>query len=193
MPVSAGPLKDEVWDTIIDKMKRKVQQWGSTWLNPIGRLFLLKTGLSSLPLYQFTLLQAPATFHHKMEVILHHFLWKWGKNEKKKFNLVSWKNVIQTQDHGGLGIISPKFLNLDFGGKIIWRFISGHSTWWKSVLEAKYLKFPRQHLLDYDIPNIVCSKIWRLCKKAIPFLAQNISKVPKGGTNVKIRADRIMG
>lgn len=75
MPVSIGPLKAEVWDTIIDKTKRKVQQWGSTWLNPAGCLVLLKSGLSSLPLYQFTLMQAPAIFHNKMEIILHHFLW----------------------------------------------------------------------------------------------------------------------
>lgn len=74
MPVSIGTLKDEVWGTIIDKMKRKVQQWGSSWLNPAGDLVLLKIGLSSLPLYQFTLLQTPANFHHKMEAILHHFL-----------------------------------------------------------------------------------------------------------------------
>ena len=60
------------------------------------------------------------------------------------------------------------------------------------MLEAKYLKSPRQHLLDYDIPNKACSKIWRLCKKAIPFLAQNISKVPKGGNNIRIGVDRIM-
>lgn len=80
-----------------------------------------------------------------------------------------------------------------FGGKIIWRLISGQSTLWKNVLEAKYLKSPRHHLLDYDIPNRACSKIWRLCKKAIPFLVQNVSKVPKGGNNIRIGANRIMG
>jgi len=74
MPVSVGPLKSEVWDTIIDKMKRKVQQWGSFWLNPVGHLILLKSSLSYLPLYQFTLLQALASFHHRAKAILHHFL-----------------------------------------------------------------------------------------------------------------------
>jgi len=54
-----------------------------------------------------------------MEVILYQFLWQGGKNDKKKFNLVSWKQVIQSQDRGGLGIISPKFLNLAFRGKIV--------------------------------------------------------------------------
>eukprot|EP00253_Pinus_taeda_P032306 PITA_32306 len=143
MPVSVGPLKAKVWDTIIDKMKSKVQQWGSSWLNPAGHLVLLKTGLSSFPLYQFMLLQAPTNFHHKMEFILHHFLWQGRKNEKKKYNLINWKQVIQTQEHGGLGIRSPKLLNLAFGGKTVWRFISGQSTWWENVFEAKYIKSPR--------------------------------------------------
>jgi len=128
LPISIGPLKAEVWDTVIDKMKRKVQRWGSIWLNPAGRIILLKSGISSLPLYQFSLLQAPASFHYKMEVILHQFLWQGGKNDKKKFNLVSWKQVIQSQDRGGLGIRSPKFLNLAFGGKIVWRLITGLSA-----------------------------------------------------------------
>lgn len=42
MSVSLGPLKAGTWDSVIDKMKRKVQQWGSMWLNPAGRLTLLK-------------------------------------------------------------------------------------------------------------------------------------------------------
>lgn len=91
MLVSLGPLKVETWDTIIDKVKRKVQQWGSIWLNPAGHHILPKLGISSLPLYQFSLHQAPVSFHYKMEVILCQFLWQGGKNDKKKFNLVNWK------------------------------------------------------------------------------------------------------
>eukprot|EP00253_Pinus_taeda_P019059 PITA_19059 len=92
MPVSLGPLKAETWNEIIDKVKRKIQQWGTLWLNPAGRLILLKSGITSLPLYRFTLYQAPATFHHKLEVALRHFLWQGGKKEKSRFNLVNWKN-----------------------------------------------------------------------------------------------------
>lgn len=67
LPISVGPLKAEVWDTVIDKMKRKVQRWGTIWLNPASHLILLKSGISSLPLYQFSLLQACYT------VICHYF------------------------------------------------------------------------------------------------------------------------
>jgi len=139
------------------------------------------------------LLQALASFHPKVEAILRHFLWQGGRNERKKYNLINWKQVIQPQEHGGLGIRSPKLLNLAFGGKIVWRLISGQSAWWKNVLEAKYLNSPRQHLLDHDITIKACSNIWGLCKKSIPFITQNISKVLKGGKNIRIGPDRIMG
>jgi len=87
MPVSVGPTRDEIWDITLDKLKGKVQQWGSTWLNPAGRLVLLKSDLSSLSLYQFTLMQAPATFHNKMESILQHCLWQ---GEEMKGKSLTW-------------------------------------------------------------------------------------------------------
>ena len=75
----------------------------------------------------------------------------------------------------------------------MWRFINGNQTWWKKVLEVKYLNFTRQQFLQQEIPNRPCSKIWSSCKKSIPLLAQNISKVPKGGNTINIGMDRIMG
>eukprot|EP00253_Pinus_taeda_P036022 PITA_36022 len=74
MPVSLGPLKADTWNEMLDKIERKVQQWGTMWLNPAGRLILLKSGITSLPLYRFSLYHAPAIFHQKMEGILRHFL-----------------------------------------------------------------------------------------------------------------------
>lgn len=180
MPVSLGPLKAETWNEIIEKVKRKVQQWGEIWLNPVGRLILLKSGITSLPFYRFTLYQAPAIFHHKLEIALRHFLWQGGKKDKSRFNLVNLKHVIQSQDRGGLGIRSPKILNLAFGVKMVWRLITRPTAWWKKVLEIKYLNFPTQNLLDSNMPNRASSKIWRLCEKSLHILKQNTSKVPGG-------------
>lgn len=163
------------------------------WLNPAGRLILLKSGIASLPIYRFYLYQAPAVFHQKMERVHRHFLWQGGKTDKNKFNLVSWKNIIQSQEKGGLGIRSPKLLNLAFGAKIVWRLITGPTVWWKKVLEVKYLSCPRQQLLESNIPNRDCTKIWQLCKKAIPLMHQNISKVPGGGNNINFSIDKILG
>eukprot|EP00253_Pinus_taeda_P017214 PITA_17214 len=193
MPVTIGKEKTGVWDLTLDKMKRKLQRWGTLWLNPAGRQVLLKSGLSCLPLYQFSLAHAPASFHRKMDSILRFFLWQGSKNEKKKFNVVNWKQVIQSPENGGLGIRSPSIMNLAFGGKLIWRLMDNQPAWWKNVLESKYLNQPRSQILNAEIPNRHCTKIWKFCKKSIVFMVQNVSKVPKGGETVNIGSDKIMG
>lgn len=63
----------------------------------------------------------------------------------------------------------------------------------EKVLEAKYLNQPRKHLLTSEIPSRNCTNIWKLCKKAIAFMVQNVSKVPKGGETVNFGLDKIMG
>ena len=49
MSVCNGPLKTQVWNNIVDKMNKKIQQWGTNWLNLAGRVILLKEVLSALP------------------------------------------------------------------------------------------------------------------------------------------------
>lgn len=167
--------------------------WGSSWLNMFGRLILLKFFLSSLPLYHFTFLNALTIIHKKIEAFLRHFLWQGGKNEKKKYNLVTWRQATQNHENGGLDIRIPKVLNNAFGGKIGWRLISGQNLWWKQVLESKYLSSPQKNLLQQDIPSRPCSRIWVLCKKSTPFISRKISKFAQGGSNTNIWNDRIMG
>jgi len=106
--------------------------------------------------------------------------------------LVSWKQVIQCQERGGLGIRSPKLRNLAFRGKIVWRLIDEQQAWWKRFPEAKYLSSPSQQLLDSEMPTRSSTRVWKLCKKVIPFMAQNISKVPIGGNKINIGANKIM-
>lgn len=36
MPMNIGNARVDVWETNLDTMKRKVQKWEATWLNPAG-------------------------------------------------------------------------------------------------------------------------------------------------------------
>jgi len=83
--------------------------------------------------------------------------------------------------------------NLAFGGKIVWRLLEDQQAWWKKVIEAKYLNSPRQQLLTSEISVRSSTSIWKLCKKGISFMAQNVSKVPKGGSKISIGGNKIMG
>jgi len=117
MPVSLGPLKAGTKDSIIDKMKRNVQQWGSMWLNPKGRLILLKSGISSLALYRFSLFQARASFLHKKDVVLRHFLWKGGKTTRRNSTLSVGNKSFRNKTEGVSVLGHPLSLILPSEGR----------------------------------------------------------------------------
>lgn len=59
IPICLKSLPASSWNPILDEIKSKFQQWGSHWLNPTGRVILIKSMLSALPIFQFSSLLAP--------------------------------------------------------------------------------------------------------------------------------------
>jgi hypothetical protein len=55
IPICLKSLPASSWNPILDKIKSKFHQWGSYWLNPAGRVILIKYFLSSLPIFHFPL------------------------------------------------------------------------------------------------------------------------------------------
>ena len=53
------------------------------------------------------------------------FLWKGGKTQGRKFNLVNWEAVIENKNSGGLGIRDLGKMNQAMGAKMVWRMILG--------------------------------------------------------------------
>jgi len=67
------------WLPLLDKFKLKIQAWGFSWLNLAGKSVLIKVVLSSLLIFQFSVLLAPICILRKMEELIHIFFWKGGK------------------------------------------------------------------------------------------------------------------
>jgi hypothetical protein len=67
------------WLPLLDKMKLCIQAWGATWLNLAGKVVLLKSVLTSLPIYQNSILLAPKTIVNKIDTLLRIFMWEGGK------------------------------------------------------------------------------------------------------------------
>lgn len=74
------------------------------WLNLVGRLTFIKSILSSPPLNQYKIIQAPFGIQKKIEIIIRNFLWQGGKLETKKFGLVRWNQVTTPYENGGTSI-----------------------------------------------------------------------------------------
>jgi hypothetical protein len=43
IPISLKITSTQVWKKIIKKMNSKLAHWGSQWLNPVGRVILIKS------------------------------------------------------------------------------------------------------------------------------------------------------
>jgi hypothetical protein len=58
-PISLKSLLGEAWQVILQKIKDQFEIWGAIWLNPTDRVVLVKSILSSFPIFQFSSLLAP--------------------------------------------------------------------------------------------------------------------------------------
>ena len=109
------------WNPIVEKIKRKITGWGTTWSNLAGKVVLIKAVLNNYLLYQCSLLLARVKIINQIEGLPRSFLWNGGNNGGgKKFSFVSWKTIKLPRSEGGLQIKDIKSQNLAIGAKLLW-------------------------------------------------------------------------
>ena len=58
IPICKTKIKSANWETILDKIKIKIQSWSANWLNLAGKIILIKDVLNSMPIYHSSILLA---------------------------------------------------------------------------------------------------------------------------------------
>jgi len=193
VPIARGASKANHWISVIDKFKKRIQNWGSNWLNMAGKLVLLKSVLMSIPIYQNSILLAPASVIKKMEGLIRKFLWEGGKGNVHKPHLVSWDKTQKPFKEGGLQLRNLPRQNLAMGAKILWNLVTGKESWSKKVLRKKY--FPGQRLRCLDKPTNCKngSPVFKLCIKVLDDFKGNLYWIPGNGAKINLWEDSIMG
>ena len=138
IPIFKSKPKVAHWTPLLDKLKLKIQAWGASWLNNVGKVILMKYVLTSLPLYQHSILLAPKTFISKMDGLLRRFLWEGGENNDRRLHLVNWDTLKMPLLEGGLQLHDLAAQNLALGSKLLWNIVSGKPSWSTRVLWKKY-------------------------------------------------------
>lgn len=110
LPLGANPRLKKTWRPVIEKMKARLASWKRKLLSFGGRLTLIKSSLSNLPVYYLSLFKLPQSVAKEFESIQVAFLWG-GSDLKRKIHLVKWDEVTKRKDKGGLGIRSVKDKN----------------------------------------------------------------------------------
>ena len=73
------------------------------YVSKVGRITLIRSMLSSLPIYLMSILHLPRMVRMRLEQIKRDFLWGGGALEKKP-HLVRWSTVCLDKRKGGLGV-----------------------------------------------------------------------------------------
>ena len=84
------------WDDVIDKLSSRLSKWKLKTLSIGGRFTLLKSVLSSLPLYHLSIFKCPMGVLNLMESIRRNFF-NGVTNSEKKLALIAWKKVMASK------------------------------------------------------------------------------------------------
>ena len=102
LPLGASHKSCRVWDGVEERFKRKLAMWKKQYLSKGGRLTLIKSTLSNLPIYFMSLFVIPRKVRLRLEKIQREFLWG-DMEERRKIHLVRWEVICKDIRHGGLG------------------------------------------------------------------------------------------
>jgi hypothetical protein len=193
IPIFKSSSKVIHWLPMVDKLKSKIQAWGVHWLNKAGKLVLMNAVITSLPIYQCSVLLAPKTISKKIDALLRKFFWGGGKNCERKIHLVKWDTVKTPKMEGGLNIRDVESHNIAMGGKMLWNMITGKRSWSKQLLRKKYFLGSRDRCLEKPTKTRKGSPIFHLCQRAMPLLKSQLTWIPGNGSKISIWDDSILG
>ncbi|KAI3473730.1 hypothetical protein Pfo_031188 [Paulownia fortunei] len=102
-----------------------------------GRLALIKSTLSTMPIYLLQVLQPPKMVLHRIDQIMARFFWgTYGEN--RWMHWVSWDKIYQPINEAGLGVRKLTDMVQTFSLKLWWRFRSLSSfAIWKRMCKAR--------------------------------------------------------
>ena len=86
LPLGGNPKSKVFWDSVVEKVARRLDRWKKACLSLGGRITLIQPRLSQIPSYFLSLFKVPNSVVSKLEKLQRDFLWL-GTREGKKDHL----------------------------------------------------------------------------------------------------------
>ena len=181
LPLGALNRAPYMWDGVEERVRRRLALWKRQYISKGGRVTLIKSTLSSMPIYQMSIFRMPKIVARRLEKVQMDFLWG-GGNMEWKTHLVNWEVVCTDKDKGGLSLRKLAMLNKALLDKWIWRYACDKVNLWKQVIKVKY----GQEGLDWrpkKAMGAVGVGVWKEIWKESEWCWDNMTfKVGKGNT-----------
>ncbi|GLT87099.1 hypothetical protein SLE2022_051990 [Rubroshorea leprosula] len=163
MPVDGNPGNKKLWEPLVNKFRAKLAVWKAASLSFGGRLTLLNSVLSALPIFYMSLFLIPNSVMIELISIQRNFLWG-GVEGQRKISWVKWDKVCGSKVKGGLGVTDLRRKNWALLGKWWYRFGEDAESLWKRIVTEKYYGGNRD---EADITAVGNWRTSRICKNII--------------------------
>ncbi|KAK9275444.1 hypothetical protein L1049_022709 [Liquidambar formosana] len=144
LPLGGNPYSEVFWGSVVDRVRRRLEDWKRALMSKGGRLVLIQSVLSSIPTYYLSLFRILVKVARSLEKLMRDFLWE-GSGEGKRDHLVRWEIVSRSMSYRGLAFGNIVERNIALIGKWLWRLMGGML---KQALECR--PGVRENLLPRD-------------------------------------------
>ena len=83
IPIRANPRRCHMWNPILEKCEKALNKWTQRHLSFGGRVTIIQSVLTSLPIYFLSFFRIPKKVVEKLVYIQRRFLWGGGIDQNK--------------------------------------------------------------------------------------------------------------
>ncbi|GAA0151132.1 reverse transcriptase [Lithospermum erythrorhizon] len=132
-------LKASDYRMLIDKVRQKIDGWGSKHLSFARRPVLINSVIFGLCNYWCQTVFLPQSTIQDIEKMMKCYLWK-GSHNGKYISKVSWKQATLRKEKGGLGIKDIQKWNLACMSRHVWNLCSRKDALWVRWIHTLRIK-----------------------------------------------------
>lgn len=179
IPIHYRKLMNKEWKGVEDRFEKKLSCWKGRLLSSGGRLTLINSVLTSLPMFMMSFFEIPKGVVKRLDFYRSRFFWQCDE-QKRKYRLAKWDILCRPRDQGGLGIENFEIKNICLLSKWLDKILSGEELW-VELLRNKYLyasSLSQVRMRAYD------SSFWKGLLRIRQFFFPHISFSVNCGANV---------
>jgi hypothetical protein len=129
--------RKEHYIPLIQRIQRRLS-CSSNFLSQAGRLELVNSVFSALPMFFMCTLKIPKAIIKEIDIFRKHCLWRGNDINSKKPPLIAWNSVTQRKVNGGLGVLRLESQNEALLIKLLHKFFNHSDLPWVHLIWNNY-------------------------------------------------------